>query len=65
MYFVGNRSFSDMSEAIKVCSSGSFNDTITDKDGTVLMKHEEVPIEDIYGMMLAKQLLTHSHLLES
>jgi hypothetical protein len=54
-----------MSEAIKVCSSGSFNDTITDKDGTVLMKHEEVPIEDIYGMMLAKQLLTHSHLLES
>jgi hypothetical protein len=63
MYFVVNRSFSDMSDAIKACSSGSISDMITDKYGTILMKHEEVPIEDIYGMMIAKQLLTRSHLL--
>lgn len=57
MYFVGNRSFSNMSDAINCCSSGSLDDVVTDESGTVLMKHEEVPIEDIFGMIIAKQLL--------
>ena len=57
MYFVGNRSFSNMSDAIKCCSSGSLDDVITDEYGTVLMKHEEVPIEDIFGMIIAKTLI--------
>lgn len=57
MYFVGNKSFNDLSEAMRCCSSGSVNDVVTDESGTVLMRHEEVHIEDIFGMMIAKHLL--------
>ncbi len=57
MYFVGKQSFNTMSEAMKCCSSGSLDDVVTDENGTVLMKHQEVPIEDIFGLIIAKTFL--------
>jgi hypothetical protein len=57
MYFVGNKSFEKMSDAMACCSSGSSDAVVTDEDGIVLMRHEEVPIDDIYGLMVAQTFL--------
>jgi len=57
MYFVGNRSFDKMSDAMACCSAGASDDVVTDEYGTVLMKHEEVPIEDVFGLMVAQTFL--------
>ena len=57
MYFVGNKSFYQMSEAMACCSSGTTDAVVTDEDGIVLMKHEEMPIDDIYGLMVAHTFL--------
>jgi hypothetical protein len=57
MYFVGNKSFDDMYDAISFCSSGPIDSTVINEEGTILMKHKEVPIEDIFGMIIAKKYL--------
>ncbi len=56
MYFV-LKPFNTMSDAMNCCSSGSVNDIVLDENGTVLMQHHEMPIEDIYGMIMAKTFL--------
>jgi hypothetical protein len=56
MYFV-LKPFKTMSDAMNCCSSGSANDIVLDENGTVLMQHHEMPIEDIYGMIMAKTFL--------
>jgi hypothetical protein len=56
MYYV-IRPFTKMSEAMAFCNSGSSDTIVTDEDGTILMKHQELPIEDIYGLMIAKTFL--------
>ena len=56
MYFV-LKPFNTMSDAMNCCSSGSANDIVLDENGTVLMQHHEIPIEDIYGMIMAKTFL--------
>jgi hypothetical protein len=55
MYFVGDKSFEEMSDAMNFCRAGSFGSVVTNEDGIILMKHEEVPIEDIFGMIIAKE----------
>ena len=57
MYFVGNKSFNNLFDAIDLCKSGSIEDVVTDENGTILMKHEEFPIEDIFGLIIAKTTL--------
>ena len=57
MYFVGDKSFESMSDAMGYCSSGPFDSVVTDEKGTVLMRHQELPIEDIFGLMVAKTIL--------
>ena len=57
MYFVGTKSFNNMSDAMEYCSKGSVTDIVTDECGTVLMKHYQVPIEDIYGLIIVTTLL--------
>lgn len=56
MYFV-IRPFEKMSDAMACCSSGSSDTIVTNEDGTVLMKHHEIPIDDAFGIMVAKSLL--------
>jgi hypothetical protein len=56
MYFV-IRSFNQMSDAMACCSSGSSDTIVTSEDGTVLMEHEEVPIDEAFGIMVAKVVL--------
>lgn len=55
MYFVGDKSFEEMSDAMNFCSTGPFGSVVTNEDGIILMKHEEVPIEDIFGMIIVKE----------
>jgi hypothetical protein len=57
MYFVGHKQFTELSDAIDFCKSGSYNLTVTDENGIVLMKHEPIDLEDIYGILLAKSIL--------
>jgi len=57
MYFVGDKSFESMSDAMVCCSSGHLDSVVTDENGIVLMRHQEIPIEDIFGLMIAKTLL--------
>jgi len=46
-----------MSDAMAYCSSGSPESIVINEEGTVLMKHHEVPIEDIFGLMVAHTFL--------
>ena len=57
MYFVGDKFFESMSDAMNCCSSGPLESVVTDENGTVLMRHQELPIEDIFGLMIAKTFL--------
>ena len=53
MYFV-IKPFDNMSDAMAYCSSGSADTFVTNKEGTVLMKHKEIPLDEAFGMMLVK-----------
>lgn len=57
MYFVGTKQFTELSDAIDYCSSGSSDLIVTDENGIVLMKHEPINLEDIYGLLLVKSSL--------
>jgi hypothetical protein len=56
MYFVGNKSFKNLSDAMGCCSIGSEDDVVTNEDGVVLMRHHKIPIEDVFGLAVAKRV---------
>ena len=62
MYYVNNKQFDHMSDAMRYCSSGSPTDVVTNEFGTILMKHEQVPIGDIIEQELGLALLKHNNI---
>jgi hypothetical protein len=56
MYFV-IRPFENMSDAMSYCAQGSVDSILTDNKGTVLMKHQEVPLDESYALMITKTFL--------
>jgi hypothetical protein len=57
MYSVDNKKFDEIFDAMNYCKTGLPDAVVTDENGTVLMRHEEVPIEDIVSLILAQRVL--------
>lgn len=56
MYYVEERQFDELLEAIAFCKSRPAT-TLTNHEGTVLMEHVQVPYEDFRDIQLAKAVL--------
>jgi hypothetical protein len=57
MYFVRDKKFEEISDAIEFCKSGYAEDVVTTEDGTVLMRHEQVSIDEIMDLVFVKNVL--------
>ena len=56
MYFVNEKPFTDLLDAIAHCKSSPTN-TLTDSKGTVLMHHVVLPYEEFRDIQVAKKIL--------